>query len=303
MPEHIPVLVSEVLESLKPKPNQNFIDSTVGFGGHAREILKKTFPKGQLLAIDQDPVAIEEAKKQLKNYLGRVQFAQVNFAELGLVIRDWKVGEIAGILFDLGTSTDQLTSEERGFSFRGDAPLDMRMSPKIQITAAQIINRAKFQELKRILKDYGEEPWAAKIAAEIVKVRAQKPITRTAELVEIVSRVIPLRFQTGRIHWATKTFQAFRIATNDELKVLESGLKQALQILSPGGRIVVISFHSLEDRIVKRFFKENNLTLLTRKPITASMEEIRANPRSRSANGPVLLRCTLAITSRSRSGS
>ncbi len=283
MPEHIPVLVSEVLESLKPKPNQNFIDATVGFGGHAREILEKTFPEGQLLAIDQDPVAIEEAKKQLKNYLGRVQFAQVNFAELGLVIRDWKVGEIAGILFDLGTSTDQLTSEERGFSFRGDAPLDMRMSPKIQITAAQMINRAKFQELKRILKDYGEEPWAAKIAAEIVKARAQKPITRTAELVEIVSRVIPLRFQTGRIHWATKTFQAFRIATNDELKVLESGLKQALPILSPGGRIVVISFHSLEDRIVKRFFRENNLTLLTRKPITASIEEIQANPRSRSA--------------------
>ncbi len=282
MREHIPVLISETIVALKPEINQNFIDATVGFGGHAQKILEKTGPHGRLLAIDQDPVAIEEAKKNLKNYLGRVEFANVNFSELGLVIRDWKENEVSGILFDLGTSSYQLTSEERGFSLRGDAPLDMRMSPNQTLTAQSIVNKASFQKLKRILQDFGEESFAGKIAKEIVAERARKPILRTEELVNVVGRAVPERFRMGKIHFATKTFQALRIAVNDELNHLENGLKQALQILSPGGRIVVISFHSLEDRIVKRFF-ESNMEVVTSKPVLASQEEKERNPRSRSA--------------------
>lgn len=282
MQQHVPVLVNEAIEYLKPEKNQNFIDATVGFGGHALEILKKTAPNGRLLAIDQDQVAIEESKKYLKKYLNRVDFANVNFAELGLVIRDWKEYKVSGILFDLGVSTFQLTSEERGFSFRGDAPLDMRMSPKIAKTASDIVNSASFQTLKNILKNYGEEPMAGKIASEIVRSRQEKRIEKTSDLVEIIERVVPQKEKHGKIHFATRTFQALRIATNDELNQLESGLKQALTILSPGGRLVVISFHSLEDRIVKRFFA-NNMKVLTPKPIIASEKEVLANPRSRSA--------------------
>jgi len=283
MQEHVPVLLKETIAVLNPQSNQNFIDATVGFGGHSREILKKTTPRGRLLAIDQDPVAISVAKKNLKNYIKRVDFAEKNFDELGLIIRDWCVDTVDGILFDLGVSTYQLQSTRRGFSFLGDSPLDMRMSSKTIKTAADVVNKSSFQELKRILQGYGEEPFAGKIASEIIKKRVDKPIMRTGELVEIIGQAIPERFKTGKIHFATKTFQALRIVVNDEIDALENGLKQALQVLSPGGRIAVISFHSLEDRIVKRFFKENNLQILTNKPIVASEEEIQVNPKARSA--------------------
>ena len=283
MQKHVPVLVKETIETLDPKSNQNFIDATLGFGGHAKEILKKTFPNGKLLGIDQDQTAIEEAEKNLEKYIDRVSYANTNFSELGLIIRDWKVGRVDGILFDLGVSSYQLDSKFRGFSFNSDAPLDMRMNENSNKTAADIVNNSSFQDIKRILQEYGEETFAGKITSEIIKERASQKIETTFQLVEIIKSAIPERFRTGRIHFATKTFQALRIATNDELNVLESGLKQALQILSPGGRIVVISFHSLEDRIVKKFFLANNLQILTNKPIIASEEEVRINPRARSA--------------------
>jgi len=283
MQKHVPVLVKETIEALGPKSNQNFIDATLGFGGHAEEILKKISPNGKLLGIEQDQNAIEEAKENLEKYTDRVSYANTNFSELGLIIRDWKVERVDGILFDLGVSSYQLDSKSRGFSFNSNAPLDMRMNENSNKTAADIVNKSSFQDIKRILQEYAEESFAGKIASEIVNVRAQKPIKTTFELVDIIKNSIPERFRSGRIHFATKTFQALRIATNDELNVLESGLKQAFQVLSPGGRIAVISFHSLEDRIVKRFLQNNNLQILTNKPIVASEEEIRINPRARSA--------------------
>lgn len=282
MQKHIPVLGEEVIEFLKPLTNQNFIDATVGFGGHAQRILEKTAPRGKLLAIDQDPMALEEAKSNLEKFGERAKFANVNFSELGLIIRQWKVTEVHGILFDLGVSSFQLDSAERGFSFSKDGPLDMRMSRKNPKKAEDIVNHASFSELKEILKKYGEEPFAGKIAAEIVRARAYAPIKSTSQLVGVIAKAIPDRFKGGKTHFATKTFQGLRIAVNDELNALENGLKQALQILSPGGRIAVISFHSLEDRIVKRFF-ESKMQTLTSKPIYPSEKEISQNPRSRSA--------------------
>ncbi len=284
MQPHVPVLRREVIKYLAPRKNQNFIDATVGFGGHAKLILEKTSPKGKLLAIDQDPVAIEEAKKNLKNHSDRITFINSNFDEIGLLIRKWPVSEIFWILFDLGTSSYQLSSG-RGFSFQQNNPLDMRMSPNIKETAEKIINRWPAERIRQIIWQYGEEPMAAAIAREIVAARQARPIRTTGELVKVIEKAIHLRERNKRkMHFATLTFQALRIAVNDELLALENGLKQALQILSPGGRIVVISFHSLEDRIVKHFFRENqSLEILTPKPVIPSEKEIDDNPRARSA--------------------
>jgi len=284
MQGHIPVLSREVIKYLAPQKDQNFIDATVGLGGHAKMILEKTSPKGKLLAIDQDPVAIEEAQKNLKNYGNRITFINSNFDEIGLLVRKWPVSEIFGILFDLGTSSYQLSSE-RGFSFQQNNPLDMRMSPNINLTAEKIINQWPAEKIRQIIWQYGEEPMAAAIAREIVTARKARPIRTTGELVKVIEKAIHLRERTKRkMHFATLTFQALRIAVNDELRALENGLKQALQILSPGGRIVVISFHSLEDRIVKQFFRGNpNLEILTPKPVAPSEKEIDDNPRARSA--------------------
>ena len=284
MQAHIPVLRREVINFLAPKPNQNFIDATVGLGGHARLILEKTSPAGRLLAIDQDPVALEEAERNLKNYGNRISFVGSNFNQLGLLVRRWPVKEISGILFDLGISSKQLSSEH-GLSFLKDRPLDMRMSPNTALTAAKIVNHFSEAKIRQILYQYGEEPMAGSISREIVSARRKKPIKTTGELVKIINQAIPEREKAKRkLHFATLTFQALRIAVNDELTVLENSLKQALQILSPGGRIVVISFHSLEDRIVKQFFRgSEELGIITPKPIVAEEEEIEDNPRSRSA--------------------
>jgi len=287
MQAHIPVLRREVINFLAPKKDQNFIDATVGLGGHATLILEETSPRGKLLAIDQDPSALEEAKKNLKNYKNRVSYVFSNFDELGLLIRNWPVEEISGILFDLGTSSNQLSSD-RGFSFLKNHPLDMRMSPNTALTAAKIVNHFPEAKIRQILYRYGEEPMGGAISREIVSARRKEPIKTTRELVKIIDQAIPEREKAKRKihsqHFATLTFQALRIAVNDELTVLENGLKQALQILSPGGRIVVISFHSLEDRIVKQFFRgSEELEILTPKPVIPSQEEITNNPRSRSA--------------------
>ncbi|KKQ18868.1 MAG: Ribosomal RNA small subunit methyltransferase H [Berkelbacteria bacterium GW2011_GWA1_36_9] len=285
MIKHIPVLPDETIQYLAPSKNQNFIDATCGFGGHSGLILKKNGPKGRLLAIDQDKVALYVAQKNLKNFSSRVDFVQSNFTKLGLIIRSWHVPRIDGILFDLGVSTYQLKSPGRGFSFSEDSELDMRMAPEAQtLSAKEIVNSWSEKKLKEIFQKYGEEQYAGKIAQVIVKTRTQKPISTTSELVEIIKKATPPKYRTEMDkHFATKIFQALRIAVNDELKALESGLKQALQILSHGGRLVVISFHSLEDRIVKNFFRENNLEILTPKPIVASQKEIIQNPSARSA--------------------
>ncbi|MBM2821112.1 MAG: Ribosomal small subunit methyltransferase [Candidatus Berkelbacteria bacterium] len=298
---HIPVLTNETIENLAPHQNENFIDATCGFGGHAKLILEKTTPDGKLLAIDQDIVALENAKKNLDEFGERVSFAHSNFDNLGLIIREWKVQEVNGVLFDLGVSTYQLTSSERGFSFlpRGkagnqDSILDMRMSPESQkLSAQEIVNKWAENDLKSILKKYGEEPFAAKIAQAIVFERKKQPIIYTNQLVEVIKKALPPQYRINRQkHFATSTFRTLRMTVNNELKVLESGLKQGLQILSPGGRMVVISFHSLEDRIVKNFFRDNpNLKVVTNKPVIASEEEINNNPKARSAK----LRCAIKI--------
>lgn len=279
----------EVIKCLAPRANENFIDATTGLGGHSKEILQRTEPKGQLLAIDQDSVALEQAKLNLDKYSDRIFFINDNFSELGLMVRKWPVQKIDGILFDLGVSTYQLTEKERGFSFNLDAPLDMRMSQRERISADDIVNSYDETSLKRILKEFGQEPFAGKIAKTILRKRREKRIETTNELVEIVKQAMPPGYRASREkHFATSTFRALRMAVNNELEVLESGLKQALQVLSPGGRIVVISFHSLEDRIVKNFLnasrRENEkLKILTPKPVMAGAEEININPKARSA--------------------
>jgi len=284
--EHIPVLTQEVIRYLAPHENENFIDATVGLGGHAKLILEKNAPWGRLLVIDQDEIALVQAQKNLKKFSSRVDFARKNFSELGLIVRCWEVKEIMGILFDLGVSTYQLLDPGRGFSFNADSRLDMRMSPNTQrVSAREIVNSYTEEAIRDILGRFGEEPFARKIAREIVQSRKIEPIEKTSQLVEIIKRATPPKYRLNRKHhFATSTFRALRMAVNNELEVLESGLKQAVQVLSCGGRLVVISFHSLEDRIVKNFFLNcPNLEILTPKPVMATAEEIEANPKARSA--------------------
>lgn len=282
---HIPVLTKEVIQFLAPRKNENFIDATIGFGGHAEEILKRTAPGGRLLGIDQDSVALAAAKKKLKKFIPRVDFIQTNFSEIGLIIRKWHK-EINGILFDLGVSSYQLTSMDRGFSFQQDSPLDMRMSPESQrLTAQDIVNYWDKNRLKKIFWEMGEEPMSGRIAQEIIIARNKKPIETTNDLVTVIEKAIPRKIQnTRKKHFATNIFRALRMEVNQELPNLRSALKQSKQILSPGGRLVIISFHSLEDRLVKNFFRENEeLKILTDKPVVPTEKEIKNNPRSRSA--------------------
>ncbi len=285
MQKHIPVLPKETIEYLDPKPGENFIDCTLGYGGHSRLILEKTGPTGRLLAIDQDDAALEAAEENLAEFGDRVQFEKANFTELGLVVRRWPVDKIDGILIDLGVSTPQLTGE-RGFSFNVDAPLDMRMNPTVQRkTAADIVNKYSERELAQILTTLGEERFSRQIAKKIVEARYKKPIATTFELVDIVKMATPPAYRIGkRLHFATNTFRALRMTVNDELGNIEKVLPQAVQVLSPGGRLVIISFQSLEDRIIKNFFRDNeNLEVVTTKPIIATEEEIAQNAPSRSA--------------------
>lgn len=284
--KHIPVLTKELIENLNPQFNQNFIDGTLGFGGHARLILEKTSPNGKILGIDQDVEALAGARKVLEEFEGRIDLKKANFDDLGLLVRDWEAKEIHGIYFDLGVSTFQLTDEKRGFSFRKNAPLDMRMDQvNNHLTARDVVNKYSEKELAKIIFELGEERSSRQIAAEIVRHRHEKPIETTGDLVEAIRRATPSGYRNAlKIHFATKTFQALRIYVNRELENLKNVLPQAVQVLSPGGRIAVISFHSLEDRIVKQFFASNDaLEIITKKPIVASAEEISLNPNSRSA--------------------
>jgi len=280
---HTPVLLKESTDILLGNEGRVYVDCTLGLGGHTRRILEEN-PHAFVIGIDRDEEAIEVAKENLKEFEGRIAIYKADFAYLDEVLEAEGIEKVDGFLFDLGVSMFQLKSE-RGFSFQVDAPLDMRMDREQKLTAYKVVNEYPEKELARIIWEYGEERLSRKIARAIVQYRKKKPIETTKELAEIVMSVYPERLKHGRIHPATRTFQAIRIEVNRELESLKTALEKTPYLLNPRGRLVVISFHSLEDRIVKNFLRERSDTfkILTKKPITPSEEEIKMNPASRSA--------------------
>ena len=290
---HIPVLLKEVLKYFNPQPGENFIDCTVGFAGHTLPLLEKNKPNGKVLGIEIDEKVLEILKKKI--FIERLILVQGNFADLKKITKENSFYPINGILFDLGMSSWQIEKKGRGFSFRKNEPLDMRFGSRASnLTAEEIINQWPEEELIKIFQEYGEERYARRIAHRVCQTRQIQPIKTTNQLVKIIQQAVPNRYQHRRIHFATLTFQALRIAVNDELDNLKKALPQALEILEKNGKLAIISFHSLEDRIVKIFFretaKEGNLKILTKKPIRPGQEEINLNPRSRSARLRVALK-------------
>lgn len=264
------------------KPGKVYVDGTVGSGGHSRGILELSFPTGKLIGLDWDEEAIDRARKNLSFFGGRVELRRANFKDLDSVLKSLSIPGVDGILLDLGVSTEQLENRERGFSFRWEAPLDMRMNQEKKITAQDLLRDLSAEELEALLREYGEERWARRIVQNVVRQRRRTPISTTRELVEVIKRSVP--FQSRRLHPATRTFQALRISVNDELSNLKIFLNQCTNLLNPGGRLVIISYHSLEDRIVKSRFRQwTHFRLLTRKPVVPSPGEIAQNPRARSA--------------------
>ncbi len=285
--KHIPVMRDQVLESLNLQEGNCILDCTLGLGGHSLEILKRIGGHGLLVGIDRDEDALALAQENLEEFSGRCVFAQKDFRYLDVALEDLGIKQVDGIIFDLGVSSYQLETPERGFSIRHDGPLDMRMDRSSFISAYDLVNSLSAQEISSILKSFGEERWHQRIAQYLVKQRIKHPIESTEELKEVILRAIPHRYQNQRIHPATRTFQAFRIAVNRELEALEIAVEKGIRHLKPGGRICVIAFHSLEDRIVKEKFKyfnkEGVLEIITKKPLTPSEEEMQKNIRSRSA--------------------
>lgn len=284
---HLPVLTKEVLEFLNPKPGENFIDCTIDGGGHAKEILKKISPAGKLLGIDLDKKMIAALQAKIKNEkLNNLIVAEGNFKNLKKITEEKNFSRVSGILIDLGWSSIQIEESGRGFSFLKNEPLDMRYS-SFGISAAEAVNQLSEKDLADIFWQYGEERFSRRIAKKIVEARKKKRILTTFDLVDAVKTSVPRSYERGRLHPATRVFQALRIYVNQELENLKEVLPQAVEILAPGGILTVISFHSLEDRIVKNFFremkKEGRLEILTKKPVVPSDEEIKSNPRSRSA--------------------
>lgn len=296
-PIHIPVLVKETIEALNVQPGGHYIDGTLGGGGHAAAILEHCLPGGKLLGSDADPEAIKVARVRLRAYSNSILLVNENFVNLQAICYRHDFLPVHGILFDLGLSSLQLEDTKRGFSFQYDAPLDMRLSPSQRLTAADIVNTYPEAELARLIKTYGEEGYSRQIARRIVQ---ERPLKTTLQLAQLVERVVSYR--RGKIHPATRTFQALRIAVNQELEHLASVLKQAVDLLGFEGRLVVISYHSLEDRIVKQFMQQESrdcicppdtltcvcghiasLRLINKKVITSSPMEVQLNPRSRSA--------------------
>jgi len=284
---HQSVLAKEAMTYLAPGPGKIIVDATVGLGGHSELILKAIAPTGKLIGIDRDNTSLTEARKRLSAFQDSFLLVQDNFANLGNILKSLGVERIDGILFDLGLSSFELLDPERGFSFLKEGPLDMRMDRHERITAFDLVNRSSEKELDRIFWEFGEERWHRRIAQRIAKARKRAPITTTTQLAELVTRAIPHATSYHRIHPATRIFQALRIAVNQELEALDRAIRQAVDFLNPGARIVIISFHSLEDRIVKtrfrEFSRERRLVLVTKKPITPTLSEMRENPRSRSA--------------------
>lgn len=293
---HMPVLYDEVIKNLKPAAGRVYLDCTVGYGGHAEEILRQSSPDGLLIGIDQDEDAVSFARERLKECGTRVRIVQDNFKNIGNILKEMEVDGVDGVLFDLGVSTFQLLNPERGFSFRNEGPLDMRMDKGGVITAESLVNDLPEDSLVRIIREYGEERYASRIAKTIARERRRERITSTLQLARIIRYAIPASRGGKGIDPATRTFQAFRIAVNNELDILKKAIVDASTILKPAGRICVIAFHSLEDRIVKHTFRELSntrgegvgdvpciLKVITGKPIRPTPEEERTNPRSRSA--------------------
>ena len=300
--QHLSVLAQEVMEQLAPRPGGIYLDGTLGGGGHSELILEKIGPDGLLIGIDRDQSALAAASERLGRFGKCFRPVQGSFGDLAELLKKEGISAIDGLLLDLGVSSHQLDTDERGFSFRLDGPLDMRMDRTCGDSAADLVQECSAQELEQILKEFGEERWAKKIALRIVQVRQETPITTTFQLADLVAGTIPRRFHEDRIHPATRTFQGLRIAVNQELEQVQQGVNAGIAALKPGGRIAVISFHSLEDRIVKHLFREAatgctcpprmpycvcnkkpQLRILTGRPIIAGTEETNRNPRARSA--------------------
>lgn len=285
--EHKPVMKNEVLEYLEPQQGEIFLDCTIGNGGHAIELLKRISPQGHLIGIDQDEEALLLAHEYLNKYEDNITLIKENFQNIPQVLEELEIKKVNGALFDLGVSSIQLRNPERGFSFKYDGPLDMRMDRNKKISAYDLVNNLSKSELSNLIKKFGEERWHKSIAEAIVKSRKEAPITTTKQLADLIKYTVPHKYRYGRIHPATRTFQAFRIAVNRELLSLKKGLNKIVEFLDKKARVGVISFHSLEDRIVKRNFKkfsENKmLKVISKKPLTPSEKEKNENPRSRSA--------------------
>lgn len=284
---HKPVLLKEVISFLDPAPGKKIIDATIGGAGHAAEIIEKLSPGGMLVGIDRDSESLQIAHERLKALQGHFTLVNKNFTHLKDIVQTLKLGEVDGILFDVGVSSIQMEAGERGFSIKNVGPLDMRMDRNQMLTAKDIVNTFGEDELSSLIKDFGEERFHKRIARAIVNARRKKKIQTTADLVEIISSSLPRRRRRERIHPATRTFQALRIRVNDELTALEQALRDTPDILKEGGRLCVISFHSLEDRIAKNVFKEFSakgiFQILTKKPVTPEEAEVLENPRARSA--------------------
>ena len=299
---HKSIMLEEVIESLAIKPNGIYVDGTLGGAGHSSEIVKRLGEDGRLIGIDQDGEAIEAATKRLKPYKDKVTIVRSNYAQMKEVLRDLGIPKVDGILLDLGVSSYQLDNAERGFTYREDVPLDMRMDQRQKMTARDIVNDYSESELYRVIRDYGEDRFAKNIAKHIVAERAKDPIETTGQLNEIISHAIPMKIQKTSGHPSKRTFQALRIELNHELDVLRDTLDDMIDLLNPGGRLCIITFHSLEDRIVKSSFRKNenpcicpshfpvcvcgNVSkgkVITRKPILPSEEELAVNSRSKSA--------------------
>ncbi|MCE1224920.1 MAG: 16S rRNA (cytosine(1402)-N(4))-methyltransferase RsmH [Geobacteraceae bacterium] len=299
---HLSVLAQEVIEQLAPRPGGIYLDGTLGGGGHSELILEKIGPDGLLIGIDRDQSALAAASERLRRFGSSFKPLQGSFGDLAELLKREGINALDGLLLDLGVSSHQLDTDERGFSFRLDGPLDMRMDRTCGDSAADLLQECSEQKLEQIIKEFGEERWARKIAQRIVQVRQETPISTTLQLADLVAGTIPRRFHEDRIHPATRTFQGLRIAVNQELEQVQQGVTAGIAALKPGGRIAVISFHSLEDRIVKHLFREAatgctcpprmpycvcnkkpHLRILTGRPIIAGAEETDRNPRARSA--------------------
>lgn len=299
---HAPVMVGEVLHYLEPRSGQTIVDGTVGGAGHAFEIAREIMPGGRLIGIDRDEAALAAASQRLARFSDSITLVKGDFADITAIADNLDIKEINGLVLDLGASSHQLDSAERGFSFRNDGPLDMRMDRAQRLTACEIVNSYSEKHLAELIRDYGEERWAKRIAQFIVQRRARQAIETTGDLVGVILAAMPSAARPKDIHPATRTFMALRVAVNRELDSLRLGLKAAVKLMSPGGRIVVLSWHSLEDRIVKDAFlrfagrcicppglpvcvcgTKSVLEVLTKRPVTASPDEVAANPRARSA--------------------
>lgn len=299
---HTSVLLEETVDGLAVKPDGIYVDATLGGGGHAFEVCRRLSSKGSFIGIDQDAAAIEAAKSRLADFGEKVTIIRSNYCEMKKRLLDLGIDKVDGIVLDLGVSSYQLDTAERGFSYRADAPLDMRMDQRQEKTARDIVNTYSEAELYRVIRDYGEDRFAKNIAKHIVRERTQHPIETTGQLNEVIRRAIPMKMQKTGGHPSKRTFQAIRIELNRELDVLKDSLDEMIEMLNPGGRICVITFHSLEDRIVKSAFRKNenpctcpshfpvcvcgNVSkgkVVTRRPILPGEEEMEKNSRSKSA--------------------